>query len=196
MQFEKLQAQLHQRYGSRTLYEALGVKPDSTAEELRRKFREKAFKYHPDRNKAPDAEQRFKDVSAAYEILSNPDRRRQYDAWNQMQRSAGSHEPPQQPRHDYASSQSTQQRQPFSDADLEARVEAFANGEISASELIRGLRPDQYATAEKLIDKYLAKHQAALEEKAQQDTLNIIEQLERKRDEAISQILSSYGTKR
>lgn len=81
MHFEELHERLRRQYGSRSLYEALGVKPVASEAEIRRKFLQKALKYHPDRNKAPDAEQRFKDVSAVYEILSDPAKRQVYDSF-------------------------------------------------------------------------------------------------------------------
>ena len=61
-------------------YDALGVTRDASQEEIKRAFRKLAFKYHPDRSKLPDAEAKFKEVSEAYAILSDPEKRRQYDA--------------------------------------------------------------------------------------------------------------------
>lgn len=61
-------------------YDVLGVNRESSQDEIKRAFRKLAFKYHPDRNKRPDAEERFKEVSEAYAILSDPEKRRQYDA--------------------------------------------------------------------------------------------------------------------
>ena len=55
MYFERLHERLQKQYGSRSLYDALGVKPIASEAEIRRKFRQKALKYHPDRNKSPDA---------------------------------------------------------------------------------------------------------------------------------------------
>lgn len=60
-------------------YDVLGVKRDATQEEIKRAFRKLAFKYHPDRNKMPDAEKKFKEVSEAYAILSDPEKRKRYD---------------------------------------------------------------------------------------------------------------------
>jgi molecular chaperone DnaJ len=62
------------------LYDVLGVGRDASQDEIKRAFRKLAFKYHPDRNKMPDAEERFKEVSEAYAILSDPGKRQQYDA--------------------------------------------------------------------------------------------------------------------
>jgi molecular chaperone DnaJ len=61
-------------------YDALGVSRDASQDEIKRAFRKLAFKYHPDRNKRPDAEERFKEASEAYAVLSDPEKRRQYDA--------------------------------------------------------------------------------------------------------------------
>ncbi|MCC5943767.1 MAG: J domain-containing protein [Bernardetiaceae bacterium] len=61
-------------------YKILGVKKKASAEEIKRAYRELAKKYHPDRN--PDdfiAEKRFKDISEAYDVLSDPKKRQKYD---------------------------------------------------------------------------------------------------------------------
>ena len=60
-------------------YDLLGVAKDADAAALKRAFREKAIKYHPDRNDAPDAEEQFKAVNEAYAVLSDPDKRAHYD---------------------------------------------------------------------------------------------------------------------
>lgn len=61
-------------------YAILGVEKDASTEEIRKAFQTKARKLHPDVNKAPDAEERFKEVSEAYAVLSDPDKRKRYDA--------------------------------------------------------------------------------------------------------------------
>ncbi len=63
----------------RDYYEVLGVGRDATAEDFKKAFRKQALKYHPDRNKNSDANDRFKEVNEAYQILSDPQRRAQYD---------------------------------------------------------------------------------------------------------------------
>jgi curved DNA-binding protein len=66
---------------ARDFYETLGVSRDASAEDLQRAYRKLARTYHPDVNKDPGAEDRFKEVSEAYEVLSDPDKRRRYDAF-------------------------------------------------------------------------------------------------------------------
>ncbi len=64
----------------RDYYEVLGVARDADAKAIKDAFRDLAMKYHPDRNKAPDAEARFKEIAEAYAILSDPKKRADYDA--------------------------------------------------------------------------------------------------------------------
>jgi hypothetical protein len=60
-------------------YAILGVPKDATFEEIKRAFRDKAKKYHPDVCKLPDAHERFIEIGEAYEILGNPETRKEYD---------------------------------------------------------------------------------------------------------------------
>ena len=63
----------------RDYYESLGVSRDATEEDIRRAFRQKALDYHPDRNREPGAADKFKEVNEAYQVLTDPQRRAQYD---------------------------------------------------------------------------------------------------------------------
>jgi molecular chaperone DnaJ len=63
----------------RDYYEVLGVERGATPEDLKKAFRKQALKFHPDRNKEPDANDRFKEVNEAYQVLSDPQRKAQYD---------------------------------------------------------------------------------------------------------------------
>jgi len=69
---------------SRDYYEILGVDRNSTDAEIKRAFREAARRSHPDGNPDdPSAEERFKELSVAYETLSDPERRRRYDMFGE-----------------------------------------------------------------------------------------------------------------
>ena len=63
----------------RDYYEVLGVPRDADTEDIRRAYRKLARENHPDINKDPEAEDRFKEISEAYEVLRDEERRRQYD---------------------------------------------------------------------------------------------------------------------
>ena len=60
-------------------YEALGVARTDNEEEIRKAFRKKAMEFHPDRNKSEGAEDKFKEINEAYQVLSDPKKRAQYD---------------------------------------------------------------------------------------------------------------------
>lgn len=65
----------------RDYYKVLEISRDTAPEEIKKAYRKLAHKYHPDRNQAEDAESKFKEVSEAYEILSDPQKREQYDTF-------------------------------------------------------------------------------------------------------------------
>jgi len=65
----------------RDLYEILGVRRDATDEEIRRAYRTLAREHHPDVSADPAADERFKEIAGAYEILSDPDKRARYDTF-------------------------------------------------------------------------------------------------------------------
>ena len=63
----------------RDYYDILGVSKGVTDEQLKIAFRKKALEYHPDRNKSKDAEEKFKEINEAYQILSDSEKRAKYD---------------------------------------------------------------------------------------------------------------------
>lgn len=64
------------------LYDALSIKPESTQDEIKKAYRKAALKHHPDKNPDnPKASEKFKEVSQAYEILSDPEKRKVYDQY-------------------------------------------------------------------------------------------------------------------
>ena len=64
---------------SKSLYETLGVSENASAEEIKKSYRKLARKYHPDINKDESAVEKFKEINAAYEVLSDTDKKAQYD---------------------------------------------------------------------------------------------------------------------
>ena len=62
-------------------YEILGVSKDATEKEIKKAYRKLAKEYHPDHNKSPDAEERFNEISEAYEVLADESKRRAYDQY-------------------------------------------------------------------------------------------------------------------
>jgi len=70
-------------------YALLDCEKTATAEEIKKAFRRKARELHPDVNSAPDAEDRFKEVNEAYDVLSDPQKREQYDRFGRVGGPAG-----------------------------------------------------------------------------------------------------------
>jgi molecular chaperone DnaJ len=65
----------------RDYYEVLGVGRDASAEDIKKAYRQMAVKFHPDRNKEPGAEDRFKEISEAYDVLKDADKKAAYDRY-------------------------------------------------------------------------------------------------------------------
>ena len=70
-------------------YATLGIERSATAAEIKSAFRHKARELHPDVNKAPDAEDRFKEINEAYDVLSDPAKREQYDRFGTVPGASG-----------------------------------------------------------------------------------------------------------
>src|SRR5918997_2030153 len=68
---------------ARDYYEVLGVSRDAGPEELQQAFRRLARANHPDVNKDPGAEERFKEINEAYQVLSDPEMRKRYDRFGE-----------------------------------------------------------------------------------------------------------------
>ncbi|MCT7533176.1 DnaJ domain-containing protein [Aliarcobacter cryaerophilus] len=66
---------------AKSLYETLEVSENASADEIKKAYRKLARKYHPDVNKDPKAEEKFKEINAAYEVLSDPEKKQQYDQY-------------------------------------------------------------------------------------------------------------------
>lgn len=78
---------------SKNYYDILGLSKSATADEIKRAYRKLAHQYHPDKGGSAEDERKFKEVSEAYQVLSNTEKRQQYDqygqAFDQRSRSGG-----------------------------------------------------------------------------------------------------------
>jgi len=73
----------------RDYYEILGVSKNASIEEIKKAYRKLALEWHPDRNKSPEAEKRFKEINEAYEVLSDQEKRAAYDQFGHAAFQAG-----------------------------------------------------------------------------------------------------------
>ncbi|MCC3237516.1 DnaJ domain-containing protein, partial [Pediococcus acidilactici] len=75
--------------GSKDYYDILGVSRDASEDEIKKAYRRLSKKYHPDINKEPGAEQKFKDINEAYDVLGDAQKRAQYDQFGSADGNAG-----------------------------------------------------------------------------------------------------------
>lgn len=75
-------------------YEILGCKKDASQDDIKKAYRRLARKFHPDVNKNPEAEERFKEIGEANEVLSDPEKRKAYDRFGSNWKSGQDFEPP------------------------------------------------------------------------------------------------------
>lgn len=75
-------------------YATLGVSKNASQDEIKKAFKKLARKYHPDVNKDPGAEEKFKEINEAYTVLSDPEKRQFYDRYGSEAASAGGQGPP------------------------------------------------------------------------------------------------------
>jgi molecular chaperone DnaJ len=68
----------------RDYYDVLTVTRSASKEEIKNAYRKLALQYHPDRNKSPGAEEKFKEISEAYAVLSDDEKRKRYDTYGHV----------------------------------------------------------------------------------------------------------------
>ncbi len=64
-------------------YGVLGIKKGASDDEIKKAYRKQALKYHPDKNKSPGAEDKFKEIAEAYDVLSDPKKKDIYDGFGE-----------------------------------------------------------------------------------------------------------------
>jgi DnaJ-class molecular chaperone len=110
---------------TQTPYEVLGVKPDASADDIRKAYRKLAKQFHPDLNPGkPEAEARFKAVSAAYDLVSDPEKRARYDRGEIDE--SGAERPPRSYYRGYAEGAEGRKYQPEGELDLGDLDDLFA----------------------------------------------------------------------
>ncbi len=104
---------------SKSLYETLGVSENASSDEIKKAYRKLARKYHPDINKTPEAQEKFKEINAAYEVLSDKEKKEKYDQFGDQMFGG-------QNFHDFANSQG-------GEVDLDEILRAMFGGGFSGA---------------------------------------------------------------
>ena len=131
-------------------YSVLDVKPTATLDEIKKAYKKKALQFHPDKNDSPEAEERFKQIAEAYEVLSDCDRKEKYDAHQ-----------PGATRYHFSSTRDPfdlfktffNGRDPFSDI----FSSVFTAGELNRSSSAR-LSPSQSSSAKTTVEEHQRRH--------------------------------------
>lgn len=198
--FEMLQERLNSRYGSRSLYDALGVNPGATEAEIRHKHREKVLRYHPDRNKAADAEQRFKDVQSIYDILSRPAKRAAYDNWLGLQGYQRETYSQASPQAAAARKRQWQDDSTKKAADLETLVKAYVYNGMPVHDFMERMRgfnlsPQQYDLVDRLLKNYFEEKRHDDSNQVEEEAARMMSEIGRIRLEALRTILKTNPAK-
>lgn len=64
-------------------YDILGIQKDASEDDIKKAYRKQALRYHPDKNKSPGAEDKFKEIAEAYDVLSDPKKKDIYDRFGE-----------------------------------------------------------------------------------------------------------------
>ena len=64
-------------------YSVLGIQKGASDDEIKKAYRKQALRYHPDKNKSPDAEEKFKEIAEAYDVLSDSNKKDIYDKYGE-----------------------------------------------------------------------------------------------------------------
>ena len=99
------------RASGQTHYTVLGVGRQASDREITKAYHKLALKWHPDKNKSPEAEKQFAEIAGAYETLSDPGKRREYDLGGGGRQQWGHNQRQQDPRHWHHHHQQQQQQQ-------------------------------------------------------------------------------------
>jgi curved DNA-binding protein len=118
-------------------YQVLGVPRNADQDEIQRAYRKLARTYHPDVNSDPAAEDRFKEISEAYDVLSDPQTRRRYDAFGPDFRQVPEDVDPDEWRRSRASAGAGQTRGGSEGGGFEGGGFSFSGGDIDFEDLRR-----------------------------------------------------------